>query len=44
MGQMTDEHKILRRPRFRWPYHMKVYLKEIRIDSEDWIHLASDGS
>jgi hypothetical protein len=30
--------------RFRWPQSMKMYLKYIRMDGVDWIHLACDGS
>jgi hypothetical protein len=32
----------LGRPRRRWKYNIKMYLKELVIDGENWIRLAQD--
>jgi hypothetical protein len=37
-----EEKRPFRRPRRRWEYNVRMYLREIRWEVVDWIHLAQD--
>jgi hypothetical protein len=40
--ERPEGKRPLGRPRHRWEYNIKVDLREIRIDGENWIQLAQD--
>jgi hypothetical protein len=52
MGEMRNAFNILvrkpegkgplRRPRCRWKYNIKMYLREVGYNSVHWIHLAQN--
>jgi len=52
MGEMGNAYQILvrepegkrpfRRPRHGWEYDIRMDLREIRLETVDWMHLAQD--